>query len=96
MRHVLDGRWVRADRVFDGLGVRVELDGQLAHPHGSTDRDVWRDNAVLVERAELTLRYRWTHVTSSPCATAAQLATALHARGWRGTLRRCGPACTGA
>lgn len=93
VRHVVDGRWVRADRVFVGRGVRVELDGQLAHPYGRTDRDVWRDNAVLVERAELTLRYRWGHVVGSPCTTAAQLASALHARGWQGAPIRCGPAC---
>lgn len=93
VRQVVGGRWIRADRVFDGLGVRVELDGQLAHPHGRTDRDVWRDNAVLVERAELTLRYRWTHVVSGPCATAAQLAAALRTRGWRGALVRCSPVC---
>ncbi|MBO3089135.1 type IV toxin-antitoxin system AbiEi family antitoxin domain-containing protein [Cellulomonas sp. zg-ZUI40] len=93
VRQVVGGRWIRADRVFEGLGVRVELDGRLAHPHGRTDLDVWRDNAVLVERAELTLRYRWVHVVGSPCATAAQLASALHARGWRGTPALCGPAC---
>lgn len=93
VRHVVDGRWVRADRVFAGLGVRVELDGQLAHPHGRTDRDVWRDNAVLVERAELTLRYRWHHVVVTPCATAGQLGRALRARGWRGSPTRCRPDC---
>ncbi|MCC2313535.1 type IV toxin-antitoxin system AbiEi family antitoxin domain-containing protein [Cellulomonas xiejunii] len=94
VRQVVDGRWVRADRVFEGRGVRVELDGQLAHPHGRTDRDVWRDNAVLVERAELTLRYRWRHVVSTPCETARQVATALRSRGWHGTVAACGPGCT--
>ncbi|UZN03348.1 hypothetical protein [Cellulomonas sp. S1-8] len=93
VRQVVDGRWVRADRVFEGWGVRVELDGRLAHPDGRTDRDTWRDNAVLVERTELTLRYRWRHVASTPCATATQLATALTTRGWRGPALRCGPTC---
>ncbi len=93
VRHVLDGRWVRADRLYDGLGVRVELDGELAHPGGRTDADVWRDNAVLIERNELTLRFRWRHVRVTPCATAAQVDAALRSRGWSGTARSCGPAC---
>ncbi|GCD20813.1 hypothetical protein ACFO3K_01725 [Cellulomonas algicola] len=87
-------RWIRADRVHVGLGVRVELDGQLAHPHGRTDDDVWRDNAVAVERSELTLRYRWRHVVAHPCRTAAQVAAALTARGWQGRPRRCARDCT--
>nr|WP_297430607.1 type IV toxin-antitoxin system AbiEi family antitoxin domain-containing protein [uncultured Actinotalea sp.] len=90
---VVGGRRIRADAVYVGLGVRVELDGQFAHPHGRTDADTWRDNAVLVERGEITLRYRWHHVRVGPCATAAQVADALRARGWRGSARPCGPAC---
>lgn len=94
VRHVLDGRWVRADRVYEGLRVRVELDGELAHPGGRTDSDAWRDNAVMIERAELTLRYRWRHVCVTPCETAAQVRAALRSRGWTGDTRRCGPTCT--
>lgn len=88
------GRWIRADRVHAGLGVRIELDGQLAHPDGRTDRDTWRDNAVLIERAEITLRYRWRHVVAEPCATAAQVSTALRSRGWAGRPRPCSPTCS--
>ena len=87
------GRWIRADRVYPGHGLRTELDGRLAHPSGSTDADVWRDNAVLLATGDLTLRYRWRHVAVTPCETAAQVAAALHARGWRGTPRRCSPTC---
>jgi hypothetical protein len=87
------GRWIRADRVHVGLGVRIELDGQLAHPSGRTAVDTWRDNAVLIERSEITLRYRWQHVVTEPCATAAQVATALRSRGWQGRPRRCSPTC---
>src|SRR5690606_35261751 len=36
----VDGRWIRADRVYVGFGVRAELDGRLAHPFGATDDDV--------------------------------------------------------
>jgi len=93
VRERVGGRWIRADRVHPGLGVRVELDGQLAHPFGRTHEDVWRDNAVIVERAEVTLRYRWRHVVVEPCATARQVAAALGARGWSGSARPCGPGC---
>lgn len=90
---LVGGRSIRADAVYVGLGVRVELDGQLAHPGGRTDADTWRDNAVLVELAEFTLRYRWHHVRVAPCRTAAQVTGALRSRGWRGTPRPCGPTC---
>lgn len=92
-RERVGGRWIRADRVYDGWGVRVELDGQLAHPFGTTDGDVWRDNAVLLTSGDVTLRYRWSHVAVTPCVTAAQVAAALSSRGWTGRLRACGPAC---
>lgn len=90
---VIDGIGMRADRWYEGLGVRVELDGVTGHPGGRTDRDTWRDNAVLVVRGEITLRYRWRHVAVGPCATAAQVAAALRGRGWAGRPRRCSPAC---
>ncbi|GEN80453.1 type IV toxin-antitoxin system AbiEi family antitoxin domain-containing protein [Actinotalea fermentans] len=89
----LGDRWIRSDVRYDGLGVRAELDGRLAHPSGRTEADTWRDNAVVIARAELTLRYRWAHVAGNPCGTARQVAEALRSRGWTGTLRRCGPTC---
>ena len=89
----IDGRWIRADRVYAGFGVRAELDGQLAHPFGTTDDDVWRDNAVLLTSGDVTLRYRWWHVVATPCDVAWQVITALRARGWHGTPRPCGPGC---
>jgi hypothetical protein len=92
VRQLVGGRWIRADRVYDG--VRVELDGQLAHPFGATDDDVWRDNAVVLAHREVTLRYRWRHVVAEPCATALQVGSALRRAGWRGQARRCGPQCT--
>ncbi|MFS0706114.1 type IV toxin-antitoxin system AbiEi family antitoxin domain-containing protein [Cellulomonas sp. 179-A 9B4 NHS] len=94
VRQRAGGRWIRADRVYVGHGVRVELDGQLAHPFAATDDDVWRDNAVRVEHHDVTLRYRWRHVVGAPCAAAGQVATALAARGWSGTPTRCSAACT--
>ncbi|MBC7291060.1 MAG: type IV toxin-antitoxin system AbiEi family antitoxin domain-containing protein [Actinotalea sp.] len=92
-RQTVDGRWIRADCLYPACRVRVELDGRLAHPFGRTDDDTWRDNAVLVERGDLTLRYRWSHVAARPCRTAEQVAAALGSRGWNGRVRPCGPAC---
>lgn len=93
-REVVDGMWIRADAVYEGLGVRVELDGALAHSRGRTDADTWRDNAVVVVVGDVTLRYRWVHVALTPCRTAAQVHAALTARGLTEPLRRCGAACS--
>lgn len=90
---IAGGRWIRADCVYEGFGVRVELDGWLGHPGGRTDADTWRDNAVLLQHLDRTLRYRWRHVVVAPCATAAQVAVALRAGGWTGEARPCGPGC---
>lgn len=87
------GKSIRSDVAYEEYCVRVELDGSLAHPGGRTAADTWRDNAVLIERGDITLRYRWVHVVAHTCATAAQVAHALQLRGWDGSLRRCGPGC---
>jgi hypothetical protein len=91
-REVIGGLWIRADVVYVGLGVRVELDGALAHPGGRTDLDTWRDNAVLIALGDLTLRYRWPHVVD-PCPTAVQVTAALRRRGWPGDARPCSTDC---
>ncbi len=93
LAQAVGGRSIRADAVYEGMGVRVELDGELAHPGGRTVADTWRDNAVLVALGEIALRYRWHHVRVTPCRTAAQVADALRVRGWRGSPRPCGPTC---
>ncbi|GAA4288182.1 hypothetical protein [Georgenia daeguensis] len=93
VRDHVGGRWIRADVVYPRHRLRVELDGTLAHPGGRTAADTWRDNAVLIERDERTLRYRWTHVAATPCRTASQVAAALRRGGWRGTARACRPGC---
>lgn len=90
---VVRGLWIRADGLYEGYGVRVELDGDVGHPGGRTDRDTWRDNAVILATGDITLRYRWRHVAAMPCETAAQVATALRMGGWGGRPRRCGPGC---
>ncbi len=93
VRQVLDGKLIRADGIYVGFATRVELDGQLAHPGGRTDQDTWRDNAVLLAFDERTLRYRWVHVTVTPCDTAAQVLRALRKGGYRGPAHPCGPDC---
>ncbi|GAA4434191.1 hypothetical protein GCM10023169_41490 [Georgenia halophila] len=92
-REVVDGLYLRADCRYVRLALRVELDGQVAHRNGTTDADVWRDNVVGVAAQELTLRYRWRHVTVTPCAVARQVALALLSKGWTGRPRPCGPEC---
>ena len=94
VRAVIDGHLTRADALYEGHGVRIELDGAVGHTGARQADDLWRDNAVLIERSEITLRYRWRHVAVFPCETAAQVAAALAARGWPGTPRPCGPRCT--
>lgn len=92
-RSRLSTGWIRADRVYAGLGVRVELDGWLGHPGGRTDADTWRDNEVLVQYGDITLRFRWRHVAVDPCQCALQLARALRSRGWTGHPVACSPTC---
>ena len=89
----VEDRWIRADRVYDG--VRVE-DSTVSWRtrSGGTDDDTWRDNAVLIARGDVTLRYRWRHVVAAPCATPGQVAAALRSHGWRGHPTRCSAACT--
>ncbi len=93
VRERVGSGWIRADALYEGLGVRAELDGALAHPGGRTDADTWRDNAVLVERGDLTLRYRWYHVAVIPCETARQVEAALRVCGWTGRAHPCSPGC---
>lgn len=96
VRQRLDDGLVRSDVRYVEQGVTVELDGGFAHPLGRTDVDTWRDNAVLLARGDLTLRYRWTHVVRRPCDVARQVGEALRTRGWRGRPRPCGPGCSAA
>lgn len=94
VREQLPGARIRADCRYRRWQVRIELDGKLAHPGGRTDKDTWRDNAVLLASREVTLRYRWTHVVGTPCRTAQQVVDALRLGGWGGRPRRCGrPGC---
>lgn len=87
------GRWIRSDCHYEAFQLRLELDGELAHPGGRTNSDVWRDNALAIQEFHLTLRYRWHHIIASPCETARQISTALQQRGWQEEPKRCGASC---
>jgi len=93
VRTKIAARWVRSDCYYAEFQLRIELDGEIAHPGGRTDSDTWRDNAIAIQNFDLTLRYRWYHVAVTPCETAQQIASALRQRGWQGKAKRCGPEC---
>jgi hypothetical protein len=70
----------------------VELDGKASHPDEQRWQDTRRDNAAAADGI-VTLRYGWADVTERRCETARQIAMVLAGRGWRGTLKQCGPGC---
>ncbi len=78
---------------YRGWSTVVELDGRAAHPDDSVFRDLKRDNQ-LVLAGDTVLRFGWHDLAADPCAVAAQVAAALSARGWPGTLKSCGRGCT--
>ena len=87
-----DGRRGRRDRVYEPYGVVVELDGQLAHQPEDRWKDKTRDNAAAADGKQ-SLRYGWSQVKWQPCETAAEVASVLRRRGWRGRPRPCSPGC---
>jgi hypothetical protein len=80
------------DNLYDEYLVCVELDGNTTHPADRRWLDISRDNAGAAAGV-ITLRYGWADVMNRPCATASQVGAVLQARGWPGSLRRCGPNC---
>jgi very-short-patch-repair endonuclease len=83
------------DNLYEEYDLCVELDGVSAHPAEGRWRDTHRDNANLAQGI-VTLRYGWPDVTENRCRTAEEIAAVLRGRGWKGTRRRCGPACPAA
>lgn len=80
------------DNLYEDYQVCVELDGRSAHPDDRRWDDIRRDNAAAAD-GMVTLRYGWADVTTRRCEVAAEVATALTARGWAGQPRSCGPGC---
>ena len=87
-----DGHRIFRDVLYRLYRVIVELDGRANHPDEQRWSDQRRDNAAAVEGV-ITLRYGWADVTERACETAREIGAALAGRGWRGSLRRCGPDC---
>ncbi|MGI3779301.1 MAG: type IV toxin-antitoxin system AbiEi family antitoxin domain-containing protein [Janthinobacterium lividum] len=79
------------DVCYTDFGVVVELDGRLGHDELGRFRDMNRDNLANLDGL-LTLRYGAADLHGRPCAVAAQVARALHRRGWTGLATRC-PRC---
>mgnify|MGYP000913829459 FL=1 len=85
-------RGTRSDVLYDGFALLVELDGKAGHvDFESGFRDMHRDNAHALA-AWTTLRYGSIDVRANPCLVARQVASALSAKGWSGTLTPC-PSC---
>lgn len=90
---VLRGRRWYYDVRYGAWRLRVELEGLAYHPVDEVWRDDVRDNAAVLD-GDSVLRYGWRAVVSNPCGTAAEVVSALRARGWRGVPQACGPTCT--
>lgn len=82
--------WVDVDH--DDFDLRIELDGRIGHTGDGWFRDRRRDNRTTTE-GRATLRYGHADVFGDPCGVAAEQAQVLAARGWTGSLRRCGDGC---
>jgi len=91
-RSIAGGRTRYLDNHYREFGVAAELDGQAAHPAEARWRDIHRDNASAAAGL-VTLRYNWADITMSPCRVAEEIAALLRLRGWKGSLRKCGPGC---
>jgi hypothetical protein len=89
---VQHGSRIFRDALYRKYRVAVELDGTASHPDDQRWQDKHRDNAAAADGIA-TLRYGWADVTERTCETAREVGTVLARRGWRGTLRRCGPDC---
>jgi very-short-patch-repair endonuclease len=92
-RHGTGTRYL--DNLYEEYSLCVELDGSAAHPAEGRWRDTHRDNANRIQGTE-TLRYGWPDATENRCRTAAEIADVLRNRGWKGTLKPCGPSCAAA
>ena len=69
----------------------VELDGRAAHPGDTRWKDIWRDNAALVDGI-MTLRFGWDDLRVRPCLVADQVYRALR-RSAPVLARPCSPTC---
>jgi hypothetical protein len=87
-----DGTTGRRDRLYREYGVIVELDGRLGHEGEDVKRDRARDRTAAT-RGQQTLRFGWEEIRGGSCASAAEVAEVLMARGWSGVPRPCSLSC---
>lgn len=76
-------RWL--DVCWDDYGLVVEVDGLFHMTAQSWWADMWRGNDHTVA-LEGVLRYPTRAIRTQPRRVAEQIAAALRARGWRGSL----------
>jgi hypothetical protein len=88
-RRQTSGERARHDNEYDRWRLIVEVDGRLGHESWSDRvRDGRRDRRVLGTDKAVT-RVFFADVAVTPCRTAAEVASILRTRGWRGAPRRC-------
>ncbi|OHV45767.1 hypothetical protein BCD48_21605 [Pseudofrankia sp. BMG5.36] len=83
------GGWYTFDGFYERERLVVELDGWKYHGH----HEAWlkgqlRDFDIKVDHLEI-LHLPGSLVLANPCEAARRQATALHLRGWTGSLRPC-------
>ncbi|WP_425307374.1 hypothetical protein AADG42_00980 [Ammonicoccus fulvus] len=83
---------IRRDFLEEACRVVVELDGRLGH-EGNRSGDNRRDRGTAAQGG-VTLRAEWVDVFFEACQLAVDIFGTLTARGYAGTLERCGPTCT--
>ena len=88
------GHTVWRDRLYEDLGLAIELDGRAWHDSAEArEDDGWRDLDAAGDGV-LTLRLGWPHAEKHPCRTALGLGTVMRQRGWDGRPTSCAPSCT--
>lgn len=85
------GQSIRRDFVDEEQQLVVEVDGRLGHQERRS-ADIRRDR-LSAARGLVTLRAEWVDVYHEPCQLAADIAATAHSRGYRRSLRPCGPGC---
>ncbi len=82
----------RRDFEYEEWLVVLEVDGRLGHEGEFVAKDRTRDRRAA-GTGRLTLRAGWVDVEGGPCELAVDVHGALRARGYRGSIRVCGPGC---
>jgi very-short-patch-repair endonuclease len=83
---------LRRDFEYEEWLVVLEVDGLLGHEGEHLAKDRTRDRRAA-GAGRVTLRAGWVDVEGAPCELAVDVHAALRARGYRGSIRACGPRC---